>query len=298
MEKRKLWHVMNRGVRKSPIFLDDRQRLKFLEFLEKGMVKYEIEMAAFSLMDNHYHLEPLADREALSSLLRYVNSRYARRFNREAELSGHLFEGRTRAYPARWIGWEGKVSRYIHMNPVKGGLALKPEDYRWSSMGHYQGRAQNPLPINTSLVQQGLGEGDVGVQRYLACMREEVKRFREEGGEKQLNLLVPENIDISFESNLIKSFKENLSEEVKKQFSIIPSQREFRLLATGILLDSGMVSRKMLSVSLGISERTLRGYRQEARDMKIQSRPFGDTYDHFMDELEVIGWPAFRKMTA
>ncbi len=51
-------------------------------------------------------------------------------------------------------GYLLELSRYIHLNPVRAGLAEKPEGYKWSSYGYYTGKkgargAGSPIRIKT-----------------------------------------------------------------------------------------------------------------------------------------------------
>ena len=51
-----IYHVMNRGDRREPIFKDDADRLCFLETLGEACAKTDWEVQAYCLMGNHFHL--------------------------------------------------------------------------------------------------------------------------------------------------------------------------------------------------------------------------------------------------
>jgi putative transposase len=51
-----IYHVMNRGDRREPIFQDDTGRRRFLETLSEVCVKTGWQVHAYCLMNNHFHL--------------------------------------------------------------------------------------------------------------------------------------------------------------------------------------------------------------------------------------------------
>jgi hypothetical protein len=59
-----IYHVMNRGDRRAPIFKDDLDRQRFLATLGKASAKTGWQVHAYCLMENHFHLvveTPLAN---------------------------------------------------------------------------------------------------------------------------------------------------------------------------------------------------------------------------------------------
>lgn len=57
---------------------------------------------------------------------------------------GHLFQGRYKAIPVEADSYAGELFRYVHLNPVRGGLIDLPEKYRWSSYQFYVGEKKKP----------------------------------------------------------------------------------------------------------------------------------------------------------
>ena len=49
-------HVMNRGYDGNEIFVGDRYKSQFLDYLEHASHKMKIRLFAYCVMDNHYHL--------------------------------------------------------------------------------------------------------------------------------------------------------------------------------------------------------------------------------------------------
>jgi hypothetical protein len=99
-------------------------------------------------------------------------------FNTLHARDGHLFEKRYHAVLVESEGHYTEVSRYVHLNPVRAGLAKRPQDYAWSSYhGYYSGR--KPLRwLNYERVLEEFGEGRVAHKRY--------REFVEDGLEEKI----------------------------------------------------------------------------------------------------------------
>lgn len=77
--------------------------------------------------------------------MRSINWKYARYFNDHYNTAGHVFQGRYVSKIIENSYYNLIVNRYIHLNPVKNKLTLKPEDYRWSSYRIYLGEEKSEL---------------------------------------------------------------------------------------------------------------------------------------------------------
>ncbi len=131
------YHVMNRGLQKGPIFLNDQDRWNFLNLLAEISQVFSIEVHAFSLMGNHYHLllrTPVAN---LSRAMRHLNGLYTQRFNKAHDRDGPIFRGRYKAILADENDYLTQLIRYIHRNPVEAGLCTKADEYSWTSHCDY-----------------------------------------------------------------------------------------------------------------------------------------------------------------
>lgn len=131
------YHVMNRGAAHKNIFNTDQQRLLFLNLLREASLYYNLEVHAYCLMDNHYHLLINTPQGNLSQGMRHINGIYTQKFNLTENIDGPLFRGRYRAILVEDDTYLLQVSRYIHLNPVDVGLVVHPENYPWSSYKDY-----------------------------------------------------------------------------------------------------------------------------------------------------------------
>jgi putative transposase len=89
-----VYHVMNRGDRREPIFTDDGDRELFLGTLGQCCAKTGWQVQACCLMGNHFHLVIETPKANLVAGMKWFLGTYTGRFNRRHQLFGHLFSGR------------------------------------------------------------------------------------------------------------------------------------------------------------------------------------------------------------
>jgi REP element-mobilizing transposase RayT len=127
-----VYHIMIRGIGKQNIFEYDA-----IELLAECKEKSKFELYAYCLMNNHVHILLKPAEEPLGIIFRRIGSKYVYWFNTRYERSGHLFQNRFRSEPVEDDSYFTAVIRYIHYNPVKGGLT-KSLKYRFSSYNDYE----------------------------------------------------------------------------------------------------------------------------------------------------------------
>ncbi len=140
-----LYHVTTRGVRRSTIYVDERDFLTWQDRLATTVERFNFSVHAFCQMTNHYHLLVETVEGNLSDGMHYLNSTYAQTFNFRHKLTGHVLQGRFNAVPVKKDAQLLEVARYIVQNPVRARLVDHPEAWRWSSHGPLCGLAP-PLP--------------------------------------------------------------------------------------------------------------------------------------------------------
>lgn len=139
-----LYHVIARGNAKQAIFLDDKDRQKFLYWLKKAVETHNIVCHAYCLMNNHYHLLIETPDANLSTTMRDLNGNYTQWFNAKYERVGHLFQGRYKAFVIEKETYLLEVARYIVLNPVRAGLVGYPKRWKWSSYRATVGTTKKP----------------------------------------------------------------------------------------------------------------------------------------------------------
>ena len=128
-----IYHVTARGSERRAIVRDDVDRLKWLSVVERTVDRHGWRVFAFALMDNHFHLFLQTPEPNLSAGMAQLNGSYAGYFNARHERVGHLLQGRFKSILVEEQGYWRQLGRYVHLNPVRAGLARRPEDWPWSS---------------------------------------------------------------------------------------------------------------------------------------------------------------------
>jgi putative transposase len=131
------YHVMNRGRRAERIFSDSTDYQVFVDLLKETAETWNIKVAAYCLVSNHYHILLNTPEANIARSMRHLNGVYTQRYNRRHTLDGQLFRGRYKSILVGADPYLLQLVRYIHKNPVKAGLVEKPEQYPWSSHRGY-----------------------------------------------------------------------------------------------------------------------------------------------------------------
>lgn len=131
------YHIMNRGRRSEDVFLGKRDYAMFIDLLQESADMWNLRIAAYCLMANHYHLLVQTPDGNLARCMRHINGVYTQRFNREHALDGPLFRGRYKSILVDGDSYLLQLVRYIHRNPIKAGVVSQLSSYQWSSHKGY-----------------------------------------------------------------------------------------------------------------------------------------------------------------
>jgi REP element-mobilizing transposase RayT len=112
-----LFHVTSRGNARQNIFFDDDDRELYLELLGATVKKFGWILTAYVLMSNHVHLLIQLTANTMSLGMKWLNEKYAQRFNRRHDRVGHLFQGRPKAPLIEKDSYFLEVLRYVVLNP-------------------------------------------------------------------------------------------------------------------------------------------------------------------------------------
>jgi len=130
-------HVMNRGVAKRTIFETHDDYRYFLSRVAKAVRAGMIEVHAFALLPNHFHLLVRSLKRSLGKAMHNIQTPHAQRFNRRIGRDGPLFRARYFAKRVDSIAYRKLVVRYIDANPVNAALAVLPSDFPYASAHHF-----------------------------------------------------------------------------------------------------------------------------------------------------------------
>ena len=146
------YHVTSRGNEQKDVFKSQKDREKFLSYVESAVVRYGAVVHTWCLMSNHYHLLLETPSGNLSQIMRHINGAYTTYFNVKRKRAGHLFQGRYKAILVEADAYALELSRYMHLNPVRAGMVAKPEHYQWSSYRSYIGHSPTPEWLKTDFI--------------------------------------------------------------------------------------------------------------------------------------------------
>mgnify|MGYP001305243846 CR=1 FL=1 len=187
------YHLTSRGQRRERIYCDDKDRAEFRRRLEEGTKRYGVEIHAYVLMDNHYHLLLRAPKANASEAMQWLNNGYGMWWNRRHGQAGHVFQGRFKSVLVEGGVWLLTLSGYLHLNPVAvkalglgkrekraGGLGLTRvsaesvkarldalRTYRWSSYRAYAGYEPVPRWLRTREVLGRVDGGRAGYREWM-----------------------------------------------------------------------------------------------------------------------------------
>ncbi|MFC1497944.1 transposase [Verrucomicrobiota bacterium] len=187
------YHVCGRGIDRRSIYLEDRERIHFLDLLEAAVERHRIIIHAYSLMTNHYHLIVQTPDANLSVAMQWLSTSYSMWFNLRNQRVGPLFQGRFKSIPIENSAWAYEASLYVHLNPVmrsefdlnpwskkaesKGWKEPTPEQvkrrlaelrrYEWSSYRTYASYREGPKWLTTNeLLCRAARKKDQRVREY------------------------------------------------------------------------------------------------------------------------------------
>jgi putative transposase len=129
------YHVLNRGNARAEVFHKADDYAAFLKLLPLGMDRLPMRIVGFCLMPNHFHmvLWPHNDGD-LGRFMQWLLTSHVRRYHRHYKSSGHVWQGRFKAFPIQQDEHLLAVLRYVERNPLRARLVKRAENWNWSSL--------------------------------------------------------------------------------------------------------------------------------------------------------------------
>lgn len=139
-----IYHVTSRGDGREDIFIDDQDRMQWLEVFGQVCERFNWVCHAWCQMSNHYHLLIETPEANLAQGMRQLNGVYTQRFNRTHNRVGHVFQGRYKAIHVERDTYLMELARYIVLNPLRANMVKRLENWQWSS--YHATIGQEPAP--------------------------------------------------------------------------------------------------------------------------------------------------------
>lgn len=274
-----LYHVISRGNGLQDIFLSKEDRYLFLDLLKDLSERFNIDVFAYVLMDNHYHLLLKTPDANLSKGMQWFGTTYTRRFNLINSQRGHLFQGRFKSIIVENDAYLLRLSYYIHRNPLRAGIIDRLAEYKWSSYPYYAYRTKAPSWLKTKLILSQLSGQDQKlayrrkVQRYAdesSSIWEDVRHGLVYGSEKFLDdlksqfLQKQKDVELPQHNRLFRDVDPNKMlmiackvlkidlENIRNSRRISDNERDQRDFLIYMLWESGRYSNRQIGSLLGL----------------------------------------------
>ncbi len=143
-----IYHALNRGNARCTIFHKPEDYDAFLRILAAGLERYQVELFAFTLMPNHWHLvlRPGRDHE-MRRLLRWVTATHSLRYHAHQHTRGygHIYQSRYKSFAVQDDAHFYVLCRYVERNPLRTNLVTKAELWPYGSLYRWN-QSTEPLP--------------------------------------------------------------------------------------------------------------------------------------------------------
>jgi len=249
-----LHHVMGRGIERRDIFLNDEDRNDFITRLGALAQPGDLDVYAWALLPNHFHLLVKTRHRPLSSSMRKLLTGYVVNFNRRHRRFGHLFQNRYKSIVCQEDAYLKELVRYIHLNLLRAGVVKDLTELSqspWSGHSALTGKVKRPWQ-DTAYVLSYFGKNSRdGRSSYLAYVRKgarlgrrtqlvggglvrslgswsEVKAFRKRG-EKLMS-----DQRILGDSDFVQEVVSDLDDLIKKNLRLSGQRKNIKALAEEI----------------------------------------------------------------
>jgi putative transposase len=130
------FHVLNRAVARLPLFEKQDDYVAFEQVLAEAMERERLPLFAYCLMPNHWHfvVRPETD-EQLTAFFRWLTHTHTMRWHAhyQTQGTGHLYQGRFKAFPIEEDLHLLAVLRYVERNPVRARFCERASDWKYGS---------------------------------------------------------------------------------------------------------------------------------------------------------------------
>ena len=168
-----LYHVTSRGDGQEDIYLNDSDRMLWLEVLGQVCKRFNWVCHAYCLLGNHYHIVIETPDANLSAGMRQLNGVYTQAFNRAHHRVGHVYQGRFKAILVEKDSYLLELARYVVLNPLRARMIRRIDKWPWSSYQATCGQAEKPEWLHTEFIlSQFSMQRARAIKRYIEFVHE------------------------------------------------------------------------------------------------------------------------------
>ena len=146
-----IYHALNRGNGRQPIFFKDEDYEAFERIVAEGLEKFPVDLIAYQWMNNHWHMVlcPQVD-GGMSAFLGWVTLTHTQRYHAHHGTTGygHVYQGRYRSFPIQDDDHFHVVCRYVERNALTANIVKRAEAYRWARLYNWLGNS-SPIVLTT-----------------------------------------------------------------------------------------------------------------------------------------------------
>jgi len=172
-------HVVQRGVRSMNIFLEEQDRVEYLNLLRKQGERFGVQFLTYCLMTNHVHLLAIPEHpDSLARAIGEAHRLYTRMINFRERVRGYLFQGRFSSCPVSTDMYLLVAIQYILRNPTKAGMVQNPWEYQWSSAAYHCGFVEHDILVQETELLSSIDDWKkfLGVDSEQSVLLEEKNR--------------------------------------------------------------------------------------------------------------------------
>jgi REP element-mobilizing transposase RayT len=273
-------HVIVRGNNREAVFREEDDKAKYLFFVAKYQQRYQFNLYAYVIMDNHAHLLVAVENEPLAKIMQGIQQSYTQYYNRKYTRVGHVFEQRYKAKVCKQDAYLLSLLRYIHQNPVKARIR-EGLDYRWSSHGAYQS-GRNEFVKTDFVLSLFAQHKTAAIRAYISYIEEETSDKQDiqieqaylEDAEATNEQCIPGVAAYSLEEILLlveKATGVATERILREKYSRQVAQARDMVIYTAIQL--GIMSKTELSTRLPVSlVSIIKSYNKVAGEEKLKQR--------------------------